>query len=175
MNRNIVKSILCIFALFFFIAGARAHEGHHHGTQSSAEKFQVAHNKKKEDLKFIGIKYNQNIRAIFNQKCLSCHGESVKLPWYSDLPFASQLIRKDREEAVKHIDMSNGFPFGGHGMNEEDLDAIAKSSSDGSMPPLRYRLLHWGASLNEYEKFQILKWVNESKILLKNSPEASKE
>lgn len=175
MYRNLIKSTQCVAAIFFLHSYAVAHEGHHHGGHSSVEKTQAVDNKEKENLKIIGEKYDQNIRAIFDQKCLSCHGGSGQLPWYSHLPIAGSLMRHDREESVKHIDMSKGFPFAGHGTIEEDLDAILKSSNDGSMPPLSFKLLHWQSSLNENEKNKIQNWVIESKNLLKNSKAINKD
>ncbi len=175
MYQNLEKSTRYIAVIIFLNSYAVAHEGHHHGVHSSVEKAQSADNKEKENLKIISKKYDQNVRPIFDQKCLSCHGGSSELPWYSHLPIAGSLMRHDREESVTHVDMSKGFPFAGHGTNEEDLDAILKSSNDGSMPPRSFKLLHWQSSLNENEKNQIQNWVIESKNLLKNSKANNKD
>ncbi len=145
---------------------AFAHKGHHHEIQSSEEKLQSKNLQEKENLKIISQKYEQNIQAIFQQKCLDCHEGTGSFPWYHKLPLIGSLIQKDRDESVKHLNMSKGFPFGGHGTNLEDLEAIAESISENSMPPFRYRILHWNSSLNENEKSLILNWANDSKLQL---------
>jgi hypothetical protein len=70
------------------------------------------------------------------------------LPWYSRLPIAKGLILSDMEEAKIQLDMSRCFPLTGHGTPRSDLKTIRETIADGSMPPLRYRLMHWNAGLS---------------------------
>lgn len=115
----------------------------------------------------IGERFRQNILPIFEKSCANCHGvPKTPLPWYSSLPAVGHLIEDDMLEAKKHLDFRKGFPFEGHGDPEGDLKAIYKSIDESTMPPLRYKVMHWGSSLSEEEKFVVLTWVRESLDLL---------
>ncbi|RYZ77997.1 MAG: hypothetical protein EOP06_29870, partial [Proteobacteria bacterium] len=90
-------------------------------------------------------------------------------PWYSSLPFAKNLIQRDLAQAKEHLDMSTGFPFGGHGSDLEDLEAIRESVDAGDMPPLRYKLLHWSAKVSPEERSAIVSWVMRAETQLKSN------
>lgn len=119
-----------------------------------------------EVLKKINDLYQAEVKTIFSNKCLSCHGINIDKPWYYVLPGAKQLIDYDMLEAKKHMDMTNDFPFAGHGTPKDDLDALKRTIRKGSMPPLRYKLLHWNSNITNSEKAIIIKWINESLDIL---------
>ena len=72
------------------------------------------------------------------------------------------MIDDDITEARKHMDMSDGFPFGGHGKPVDDLVAIREVVVDGGMPPMSYRMMHWSAKPSEMESESIIVWVKRS-------------
>ena len=74
---------------------------------------------------------------------------------------------EDVTEAKKHLDLSQDFPFKGHGSSDEDLKAIAEAVDNGSMPPFRYRILHPDSKLSEADKKKVVGWVDESLKLMK--------
>jgi len=114
----------------------------------------------------VNARYLKRIKPIFRKKCFDCHATAARLPWYAKIPGPKQLIRRDMREAKKHMDMRRDFPFAGHGTPLEDFDALEEILKDGSMPPLRYRIMHRGAALNGEEKEAILNWINASRPLL---------
>ncbi len=144
---------------------ARAHEGethkskmeHHAAPKSDASE---------EALKAINESYLQNVKSIFRKSCFDCHSNQTQYPWYAKIPGAKQLIASDINEAKSHLDMSEDFPFKGHGSPMEDLEAIRKAVIEISMPPFRYWILHSGSRLNSEEKQTVLAWVNASIQLL---------
>ncbi|OQW53826.1 MAG: hypothetical protein A4S09_06310 [Proteobacteria bacterium SG_bin7] len=157
MQNKILKFILwnLIFLVIYKISVA--HENHHHGKEE------------RKDAKNQGLilgkvnnSYLNNIKTIFERKCINCHGGQTGYPWYYKFPFAKGLIDSDVAEAKKHLDFSKGFPFKGHGTPKEDLEAISKVVSEGTMPPFRYWVLHWDHRINEAERKAILKWTSES-------------
>ena len=148
---------LSILAL---IAGASAHENHEHHKATPLSDSQEKSRKIK--LKKINESYGQRIKPIFQKSCFDCHSTQTQYPWYYKVPGAKGLIDSDIAEAKKHIDLSYGFPFHGHGSPEEDLPAIRKAIEKNTMPPLRYKVLHPSANLNETDRQTILQWINES-------------
>lgn len=113
----------------------------------------------------INALYVQNVRAVFDKKCLDCHG-TKKMPWYYSFPVVKQIIDSDVAEAKKHLDMTNDFPFKGHGNVKDDLKSIKDVVDKNSMPPWQYQMLHWSSSLSSEEKEKVNGWVeNALKIL----------
>jgi hypothetical protein len=149
------SQIVPLFIALFVGSFSYAHEKHHH----SKNEIEVSKTSSKvNELQEI---YTRDVKPIFVKKCFDCHSSTTNYPWYYRLPFAKGMIDQDVTEAKKHLDMSNGFPFKGHGTLEEDLEAIAKSINEKTMPPLRYRILHPGAIISEQEKTVITQWIKK--------------
>ena len=116
-----------IFILFAFITSLPllGHKGKRHGSDNSKEKIsQTKAARPTQELKQINDWYVKEIEPIFKSKCFDCHAVAKKLPWYSEIPGPKHLIRRDIREAKKHMDMTNDFPFAGHGTPLEDMDAL---------------------------------------------------
>ena len=128
----------------------------------------------KETMELINSSYLKNVKPIFQKKCLNCHGTGNPLPWYSTIPGPKQLILYDIKEAKEHMDMTNDFPFSGHGTPSDDLKALAETVKEGSMPPFRYKIMHWRSSLNESDKKTINEWVEGSLKLINSKKEERK-
>lgn len=91
------------------------------------------------------------------------------MPWYSRIPGPKQLIQWDIDKAKEHMDMTNEFPFKGHGGPVKDLKAIIKTVEKGNMPPLRYKVLHWDSSL-EFDEVDLIKdWAQDGLKLLQQT------
>jgi hypothetical protein len=107
--------------------------------------------------------YAADVEPIFKTKCFDCHSNKTRYPWYYEVPIVRQLINHDIEEAREHMDMSEGFPFQGHGTPAEDLAELKSVIEDNEMPPLLYVLAHRGSSLTEGERRIILNWIEASR------------
>ncbi|RYZ80652.1 MAG: hypothetical protein EOP04_25480 [Proteobacteria bacterium] len=79
------------------------------------------------------------------------------------------MISTDITEAKKHLDLSDGFPFKGHGSPEEDLRAIDEVIRNKTMPPRGYRVIHQSEQLSHTEIKIIREWVAASLLQLENS------
>ncbi len=145
----------------FLIGMALAHEHHQHHELPSPST-----NQEKEHLQQVNEKYLEKVKLIFQKSCFNCHSNQTVYPWYSKMPGAKQLINSDITEAKKHIDMTNDFPFKGHGTPKEDLEAIAKAVTEKTMPPFRYKIMHWQSGLTKQERENVLEWTRNSLNLL---------
>ncbi|MCH8227563.1 MAG: heme-binding domain-containing protein, partial [Proteobacteria bacterium] len=96
--------------------------------------------------------YLESVKPIFKIKCFDCHSNKTQYPWYYRLPFVKKTIDQDIQDARRHLNLSNDFPFGGHGTPKQDLEAIRSVLQDNSMPPLRYKIMHWNSELDSNEK-----------------------
>ena len=152
-------SLALFLALINFAAETRGHQAEQHDGKKRATLNTVPHGK--VGLELIQKSYLSNVRPIFKRSCFDCHSSSQNFPWYSNLPLVRNLIQSDILEAKKHLDITNDFPFGGHGSPEEDLKAIDEVVSDGNMPPARYRFMHPSAKLSQAEIAKVRKWASE--------------
>lgn len=163
-----IKILALLFPLIVFAHEGEKHEVDDDGWETISKKVP------KETLESINALYLKNVKPIFQKKCLDCHGSGNPLPWYSNIPGPKQLILRDIKEAKRHMDMSNDFPFSGHGTPEDDLKALAKTVKEGSMPPFRYKIMHWSSSLSEDNKKAINEWVEDSLKLINPKEEEKK-
>ena len=151
-------------AVFFLCFSVGAHQGHEAlKSKTPGEKTRPS---TQETYESINSSYMKIVKPIFEAKCLACHSSQTVPPWYSNIPGVKSLIEYDRKEAQEHLEMSQGFPFGGHGDPLSDLQAIADSVKQNSMPPLRYKLINWFSGLSSKERDLILRWASESHSLL---------
>ncbi len=119
-----------------------AHGGEKHENKNeSPKKIEI---KKKNDniYSHINKEYIKNIKPIFEVKCFNCHSDKTKQYWYSNLPIVSSVIKKDIQEAKKHLDFSKDFPFISHETPRKDLISILEVFEKRTMPPFRYRIMH---------------------------------
>ncbi len=156
-------SLAILSVCFFGALSARAHKGHAHHLKSAGDVSAPSESEREQvTLRQISESYTRSVKSIFDQKCLDCHGGRSVRPWYYQVPGIRQVMDSDIAEATEHLDMSKGFPFGGHGSSVEDLEAISNVVKDGSMPPFSYRLMHPGSSVKGAEKDAVLEWVEAS-------------
>lgn len=113
-------------------------------------------------LEKINESYKRDVKPIFKSRCFDCHSQTPRLPWYYKVPLVHNLLDSDMKEAKEHLDFTNDFPFGGHGTPKEDLEAIAESVRDKSMPPFRYRVMHQNSALTDSERETVLDWIVSS-------------
>jgi Haem-binding domain len=136
-----------------------AHEQHHAETMKSKS---ISAETADNNTVSINEVYLKEVKPIFKRSCFDCHSSSTSYPWYSKIPGAKQIIENDIRESKEHLDLSNDFPFGGHGTPTQDLEAIDEVIKEGSMPPFRYRILHSKSNISADEKLVIENWVKSS-------------
>ncbi|MDO5571528.1 MAG: cytochrome c peroxidase [Bacteroidales bacterium] len=88
-------------------------------------------------------------QIITDGGCVSCHSANPELPFYSKMPVAGKIVKKDVDSAYKAFDIE---PFinaiaNGEAPNEVDLAKIEKVVLDKTMSPAKYYLVHWGSSM----------------------------
>lgn len=168
------KKVFSLGLLVTFLlppAVALAHKNHaHHHEETKVETTPDAEKELADRLAKINESYKRDVKPIFQRSCFACHSQSLNLPWYNALPLVHGLLESDMKEAKEHLDFSKDYPYQGHGSPKEDLEAIADSVRDKSMPPFRYRIMHWNSGLTDRERQAILKWTDEGQKLLIEPP-----
>lgn len=137
-----------------------AHQGEKHPKDQVSP---VTQNESLQELQeAINLDYQKSVKPIFKAKCFDCHSSQTNYPIYYRVPIIKGFIDDDIAEAKMHLDMSQDFPFQGHGSPKEDLEAIRETVEKNEMPPFRYKILHWGTGLTKEDSRIILNWIDSS-------------
>lgn len=164
--------LITCFASVSFGHGNKSHETHHQNLETSLEKpGPVSEELLSAALAATNQSYLQNVRVVLVRSCANCHSNKTIYPWYYAIPGIKQKIERDITEARKHLDLSNDFPFTGHGSPTADLEAIESSIYSEKMAPWSYRLMHPESVLSDEERLTVKSWVQSSLVLLKSSSE----
>lgn len=115
------------------------------------------------------------LEPTFKKGCFDCHTTNTVYPWYYKLPIVKGILDDHIKDGLKHLDMTDGFPFKGHGAPADDLEAIREEVLEGEMPLLSYRMLHWSAKPSDNEIDSIATWVDRSLASLATIGEVPKE
>lgn len=93
----------------------------------------------------------EQAKAALRANCADCHSEATHWPFYARIAPVSWLIERDVTEGRKHMDLSEwqNLPAGRQqALAQEILYEVRRNA----MPPIQYRLVHWGAALTPSEQ-----------------------
>jgi hypothetical protein len=159
-------NLLVLVSSSFIAVSAFAHGGEKHEDTSSqghhGSQMTIGRADKKMEIHWLdklSVQYSSEVAPIFEKKCGNCHGPTTEFPWYYSIPGVKQFIDWDIEDAKNHVDMSHGYPFGGHGTPCGDIEEIKEVLEDGEMPPWFYLLAHKDHELNNTDKIIIRNWL----------------
>ena len=102
------------------------------------------------------------IHPILKNSCYDCHSDQTEYPWYHVIPGIGGMIDHDIEEAREHLDMSEGFPFGGHATQFKQLEEIKEEIEKDGMPMTWYRWMHWGTAIEGARRDSLFEWIDQS-------------
>lgn len=101
---------------------------------------------------------------VMAEKCGNCHTSNASLPIYSGLPVARGIIQRDIEEGTRYIDYLQALsPKDGKPVSEIVLAKTEYVVEHGTMPPGRFRLMHWASRLSSPEKAVMMRWIKEQR------------
>lgn len=97
--------------------------------------------------------------------CLMCHSADPELPFYAKLPIVGKMVMKDVEKGYRSIDLTEAMQNieAGKPVTEVMLAKIERVIQKGTMPPLKYYIIHWGSSVTPKKKEIILEWVRNQR------------
>ncbi len=102
------------------------------------------------------------VAKILQSSCVDCHSVTPRLiahPYYAAFPIARDTIARDMLEGQKSFKLTEDQVSGKELISSIDLAKITTVVEEGSMPPIRYKALHWDASLNAKQRAAILKYI----------------
>ncbi len=116
---------------------------------------------------------SERVLKILNDNgCVMCHSKNAQQPFYADIPLVGSLIKSDIATGLKYWDITPVIDDlkNKKTANSATLAKIEYAIKGGFMPPFRYKIFHWTASLSSEEFSIISDWIaQERKILMKDS------
>ena len=101
---------------------------------------------------------------VMAEKCGNCHTSDASLPIYSGLPVARGIIQRDIDEGTRYMDYLQALsPKDGKPVSESVLAKTEFVLEHGTMPPGRFRLMHWAGGLSTSEKAAMTKMIKEQR------------
>jgi len=94
-----------------------------------------------------GAKMPAEAKAVLVAKCADCHSSETRWPVYARFAPGSWLIERDIVKAREAMDLSRWEELPVE-RQEVLMAKIAHEAKSGEMPPVQYRVLHWGAGLS---------------------------
>ena len=94
-----------------------------------------------------GAKMPAEAKAVLVAKCADCHSNETRWPVYARVAPGSWLIERDIVKAREAMNLSRWEEMPVE-RQEELMAKIAHEAKGGEMPPVQYRVLHWGAGLS---------------------------
>ncbi|MFN0118486.1 MAG: cytochrome c peroxidase [Elusimicrobiota bacterium] len=126
----------------------------------------------------IGAVFDEKIKPILESKCADCHSQKTKHPFYYKWPLAKKIIDNDVKNGRQRFNI-NEMISSKENINTGLLKSLQEVLLQESMPPLRYKILHWSSSLTKREKEEFMDWLGkklkdhtgeQSSIILMNEP-----
>jgi heme-binding protein len=104
------------------------------------------------------------IHRILQRSCYDCHSNQTRWPWYSRLPGVSILLRRDIDQARRHLNLSDWSTKLAEGPDEAQgsLNGICEELRTDTMPIPHYRWLHRDAALSPSEVETVCSWTSRA-------------
>lgn len=100
------------------------------------------------------------LASVLQNSCADCHGYNMtSYPLYFQLPIAKDVIARDIAEAQGAFQFTRANLTGEDPFSASDLAKVAMEISEGTMPPPRYKALHWNAGVDGEVRRQVLAYI----------------
>lgn len=108
------------------------------------------------------------IRNILEKSCNDCHSNHTEYPWYYNIQPVAWWLANHVNEGKQHLNFSE-FNTYKTKRKLKKLKELKDEIEEGGMPMDSYLWIHGNAKLSETEKNNLIKWVNESLITVKDT------
>lgn len=93
--------------------------------------------------------------------CLSCHSANPELPFYAGVPLVGDMVKADAQEGYRMFDMEpmmEALENNGR-ISPVDVAKVEKVAIDGTMPPMKFYMVHWGSQMTEDKAEVVVDWA----------------
>ncbi len=105
------------------------------------------------------------LAVLKDNDCMNCHLPEQPLPAIAKLPLIGSIIANDVELGVRSFKINDLISNleSNNKVSETNIAKIEHAVLYNTMPTLNYKVIHWGATLNDDEKNVLLNWVKEER------------
>jgi cytochrome c len=139
VSRIRILLAVCGFAVAVSFAAARVHPFGDAGLYAD---------KSSEIPILIHSQVPDTVRSILLEKCADCHSNQTNAPFYGHFAPVSWLMEHDIVRARKAMNISLWDSYS----SDEQQSLLAKilhETKSRAMPPVQYRMIHWGARITD--------------------------
>ncbi|WP_433704578.1 cytochrome c peroxidase [Paraburkholderia sacchari] len=108
----------------------------------------------------------EQVRNILDRNaCYYCHSTKAVLPAYASLPGIQQLSRYDIETGQRYFRLDAVFNALRNGTPppQADLAKLERAVTNDTMPPMRFRMVHWRTGLSQHDQQTLLTWISQER------------
>ena len=115
-----------------------------------------------------GARVPAPVMSTLRRACFDCHSDETRWPWYSALPVAFWLVRRDVKGGRGHLNFSRWTEY--NRFDRADLlDKVCEMTTNRRMPLWQYRLAHKDARLTTADIAALCAWSQEEAARLVGS------
>jgi hypothetical protein len=112
-----------------------------------------------------GAHVDSRVRSALLQSCGDCHSDSTRYPWYTWLPWISEVVQDDVQRGREQLNLSHWSQYS-RLRQQRALTGIANQVKDRLMPLPEYLVLHPLARLSDQEVNAIFDWAQRERLRL---------
>lgn len=110
------------------------------------------------------------VQSVLKRACYDCHSNNTGYPWYAHVQPFRLILDRHIKTGKEELNFSE---FGNYSEKKQynKLNSIGESLKKETMPLKSYQLMHSNARLTKPEKAAVLKWINDTRNLIKTRNE----
>lgn len=114
-----------------------------------------------------GTSNEQVAEILVANDCMLCHSSDAEKPFYAIGP-AGSMIEEDMRVGFRFVDLQNVVNQleKGEPVAEVCLVKLRESVLGSSMPPLKYKAIHWASNINSEERQVLTNWIVTTREML---------
>jgi len=114
------------------------------------------------------VTVSPEVKNILEKSCYDCHSNHTEYPWYANVQPVASWLAHHVDEGKDELNFSE---FGTFKLKRKihKLKEVAEQVKKGEMPMSSYLIIHKDAALSEEQKNILIKWAEESMIVLQDT------
>lgn len=111
---------------------------------------------------------SSEVKNILQKSCYDCHSNHTEYPWYANFQPVSGWLAHHVNEGKDELNFSE---FDTYKLKRKikKLKEVIEQTKKGDMPLNSYLIIHKDAALSEEQKNQLIKWAEESMLVLQDT------
>jgi|SRR6185312_3690400 len=108
------------------------------------------------------------VKNILEKSCYDCHSNHTNYPWYANIQPVASWLANHVNEGKDELNFSE-FNTYKQKRKVHKLKEIIEQVKEGEMPMSSYLIIHKEAALSEEQKTELIKWAQESMLVLQDT------